>query len=113
MDPPGQVLRDLQFVLDERLVDDQLRHGRGQLPPLPLFNLALERFEIALDSVHADGKGILDREVLGVLRENRREHAWDNVNNWGQGQAGSCDHRPLNVDEILPASLLSLSQGRQ
>jgi hypothetical protein len=39
----------------------------------PLFNLALERFEIALDSVHADGKRILDREILGMLRENRRE----------------------------------------
>jgi hypothetical protein len=80
MYPPGQVLRDLQFVLDERLVDDQLRHRGGQLPPLPLFNLALERFEIALDSVHADGKRILDRKVLGMLREDRREHARDNVN---------------------------------
>ena len=86
MDPPGQVLRDLQFVLDERLLNDQLRHRGGQLPPLPLFNLALERFEIALDSVHADGKRILDREVLGMLREDRREHARDNVNDSGQAR---------------------------
>ena len=70
---PRQVLRKPQFVLDERLVDDQLRHRGGQLPPLPLFNLAFEGLEVALDSVYADGKRILNREVLGMLREDRRE----------------------------------------
>jgi hypothetical protein len=38
VDPSGQVLRDPRLVLDERLLDDQLRHRGGELPPLPLFN---------------------------------------------------------------------------
>ena len=86
MDPPGQVLRNSQFLFDEGLVDDQLRHRGGQLPALPLFGLAPERLEVALDSVDTDGERILDREVPRMLRENRRERAWNNVNDSGQAR---------------------------
>ena len=40
---PRQVLRKPQFVLDERLVDQQLCRSRRQLQRLPFFDLLLQR----------------------------------------------------------------------
>jgi len=40
---PRQVLRKPRFVLDERLVDQQLGRSHGQLQRSPLLNLLLQR----------------------------------------------------------------------
>jgi hypothetical protein len=68
-DPPRQVLRKPQFVLDERLVDQQLCRGRGQLHRPPLLHLLLQRPEVPLHPIDADGQAVFQREVLGMLRE--------------------------------------------
>ena len=41
----------------------------------PQFNLALQRFEVPLNPVHADGERINQVEALGMLGEDRREIA--------------------------------------
>src|ERR1035438_9169299 len=72
---PRQVLRKPQFVLDERLVDQQLCRSRRQLQRLPFFDLLLQRPEVSLHLIDADGQTVFDREVLRMLSENGSVHA--------------------------------------
>ena len=73
MNIPGESARNTQFVLDERPINHQLRLLVGDLTGSPGLNLLAERIEISLNPVHADRKRIDNREVLRMLRENRRE----------------------------------------
>lgn len=50
----GEVLRSLQFALDERLVDDHLRGHIRQFAPLPGLHLFSHRLKVALHSVNAN-----------------------------------------------------------
>jgi hypothetical protein len=54
-------------------------HDHGDLRLSRAFNLALHRFEVPLDAVHANSKRVNQVEVLTVLRQHRRKHAVDNV----------------------------------
>jgi hypothetical protein len=57
----------LQLAIDERRVEDQLRRVVGDLGSSPQLNLALQRFEVPLDSVHADRQGVNQIEVFVCL----------------------------------------------
>ena len=59
--------------------EDQFGPLIGDLRLPPVFNLALHRFEVPLDSVHSDGKSINQIEALAVLGQDWREHPRDNV----------------------------------
>ena len=60
--------------------DSGSRYGViGDLRLSPRLNLALQRFEVPLNPVHADRECINQVEALGVLGQDRREHASDNV----------------------------------
>jgi hypothetical protein len=59
------------------MVITRLKPRTVRLPPQ--FNLALQGLEIPLDSVHAYRERINQVEALGVLGQDRREHAGDNV----------------------------------
>ena len=54
MNPAVEVVRDLQFRLDEGSVDDELRRGVGELGVAPAVNLLHHRPEVALHLVYAD-----------------------------------------------------------
>jgi hypothetical protein len=64
----------LQSSVNERGVEDQLRGIVGDLRP-PQFDLALQRLEVPLNSVHANRERTNEIEALGVLGKHRREHA--------------------------------------
>ena len=70
-----QVLGRLQFAFNERPVDDEfgLIVGDPRLPPAR--HLLGQRSEVPLDAIDADGQGIEDAEVFGVLGQDRREVA--------------------------------------
>ena len=76
---PRQVLGKTQFVLDERLVDQQLCRSRRQLHRLPFLDLLLQRPEVPLHPVDADGQAVFQREVLGMLREHGSVRACDDL----------------------------------
>ena len=60
-------------------VEDQLRLGIVDLSLAPCPDLALYRLEVPLDAVYTNGERIDEVEALGVLGQDRREHARDNV----------------------------------
>jgi hypothetical protein len=68
-----------QLAVNKRRIEDQPCGIVGDLPLPPQFNLALQGFEIPLDSVHAYRERVNQVEALGVLGQDRREHAGDNV----------------------------------
>ena len=75
MDRPSQVLGHFQIGLDERAVDDQLRLNVGELGVPPSVHLLAHAVEIPLHLVDADGECVLQREVFGVLGQDRLEIA--------------------------------------
>lgn len=68
-----------QLAVNERGVEHQPRRIVGDLRLPPQFNLALQRLEVPLNSVHADRERINEIEALGVLGKYRREIARDNI----------------------------------
>jgi len=64
-----------QLAVNERGVEDQPRRIVGDLRLPPQFNLALQRLEVPLNSVHANRERINEIEALGVPGQDRREHA--------------------------------------
>src|SRR5260370_30397644 len=72
MNVPGQVPGYLKFSFDEGSIDDDLRGFVRKLSCVPSFDLPAHRFEVPLHAVDADGKAILQREVLAVFRQNGR-----------------------------------------
>jgi hypothetical protein len=73
------MLRHLQVGFDEGAVDEQLRFDLGKLGFLPAFDLLPQAIEVALHFVNADGERVLQREVFGMLGQDRLERAWDNA----------------------------------
>ena len=63
-----------QLAVNERGVEDQLRRIVGDLCLPPQFNLALQRLEVPLNSVHANRERINQIEAFGVLGKHWREH---------------------------------------
>jgi len=64
-------------AVDERRVGDQLRRVIGDLDLPPGLQLALQRFEVPLNS--ADRERVNPVEALGMLGQHRHEVARDNV----------------------------------
>jgi hypothetical protein len=64
-----------QLAVNKCRVEDQLRRPVGDLRLPPRLNLALQRFEVPLNPVHADRECVNQVEALGVLGQDRREHA--------------------------------------
>ena len=62
-----EVFRGLQFAIDKRSIEDQLRTLIGDLSTAPLLDLVLHRLKVPLDAVYAHGKRIDQVEVLAVL----------------------------------------------
>ena len=60
MDTPRQVLGKPGLLLDERLIDQKLCRGRGQLQGTPFLDLLLQRSEVPLHAVHADGQAVFE-----------------------------------------------------
>jgi hypothetical protein len=54
VDGPSQMLRSLQFALDENLVDHDFRCHIGEFTPLLRLDLFSHWIEVPLHSVHAD-----------------------------------------------------------
>src|SRR5215469_9582499 len=69
MDSPCQVLGKARLLLDERLVDEQLSRSRRQLHASPFLYLLLQGSKVPLHAINANGQAVLQREVLGVLRQ--------------------------------------------
>jgi hypothetical protein len=78
-----QALRCVQLAINKCRVEDQLRCVIGDLGLPPGLHLALQRFEVPLNSVHADRERVNQVEALGMLGQYRREIAWDNVSKLG------------------------------
>jgi hypothetical protein len=70
-----QTSRRFQLAVDERRVEDQLRRVVGDLRLPPQFHLALQGLEVPLNPVHSDRERVNQVEALGVLGQDRREHA--------------------------------------
>ena len=64
---PRQMAGDFELSLDESPIDSELRGFIGQLACAPSIHLPSHRFEVALHAVNADGKAVLQSEILGVL----------------------------------------------
>src|SRR5579864_629712 len=87
---PGRV----QLAVDECGIEDQLGPLIGELCLPPVFDLALNGFEVPLDSVHSDGKSINQIEALAVLGQDRSEvaaerhvGAYENTQACGEAEA--------------------------
>jgi hypothetical protein len=65
--PPRQVFGKSRLVLDEGLVDQQLGRSRRQLQRSPFLDLLLQRNEVPLHPIDADGQAVFMREVLRML----------------------------------------------
>jgi hypothetical protein len=74
MDFGQQASWRFQLAVDEGRVEDQLRRVVGDLRLPRQFDLALQRFEVPLNPVHADRERINQVEALGVLGQDRSEH---------------------------------------
>jgi hypothetical protein len=70
MHSPREVLGKPRLLLDEGLIDQQLGRRRGQLHRTPLVHLLLQRPEVPLHPIDADGQAVFEREVLGMLSQN-------------------------------------------
>jgi hypothetical protein len=79
VDRARQVLRKVDLPLDERLVDDELCLNPRKLRFAPALHLLRHRPEIPLHVRDADFKCMDQIQMLAVLREHRRENAWDNI----------------------------------
>ena len=70
-----QALGSIELAVNECRVEDQLCLGIGDLRLAPRLGLALHRLKVPLNAVHSDGQRIDQVEALGVLGQDRREHA--------------------------------------
>ena len=61
-----------RLVLDEGLIDEQFCRRVRQLHRLPLLNLLLQGAEVPLHAVDSHCQAVLQQEVFGVFREDRR-----------------------------------------
>ncbi len=61
--------------------NDQLCAFIRKARSLPCFDLFPHGFEVPPHSVDSNGKHVHKTDVLGVLSEHAREHAWDNLPN--------------------------------
>ena len=77
--PSRQMLGKPGLFLDECLVDQQLGRRAGQLHSSPLINLLFQRTKVPLDPVDTNGQAVLQREVLGMLGQNRGIRTLDDV----------------------------------
>ena len=73
VDIAGKGARNAEIPFDERLIYNQFYLFIREVPGTPGFDLIAKRIEIALNPVHPDRERIHDREVLRMLRQNRRE----------------------------------------
>jgi hypothetical protein len=73
------MLGRLQIPFDERAIDDEFGGLVCKLLLAPLLRLPAHGLEVALHAVDADGEAVLQREVLGMLGQDRSERARDNV----------------------------------
>ena len=71
MHSPRQVFGKPSLLLDERLVDQQFGGSCGQVHSPPLLDLVLQRPEVTLHPIQTNGQAVLQREVLGMLGQNR------------------------------------------
>lgn len=67
------MLWDVQFALDEGLVDDQLRAFVRKAGPFPSLDLLSHRLEVPLHAVHADGEDVYEIQVLAMFSEHGSE----------------------------------------
>ena len=65
-----------QLAVNKRRIEDQLRCLVSDLRLPPRLNLPLQRLEVPLNPVHSDRERINQVETLGVLGQDRREHAY-------------------------------------
>ena len=65
----------IELASHKRRVEDQLRRVIGDLGLPPGLHLALQRFEVPLNPVHADRERVNQVKALGVLGQDRREDA--------------------------------------
>jgi hypothetical protein len=70
---------NLQFALNEGLIDDHLCGDVGQFRLPPDFDLLAHRLEIPLHPVHADRNRVDQREGLRMFCEHRRKVAMNNM----------------------------------
>jgi hypothetical protein len=73
VDPPSEVSRNIQFALDERLVDDHFGGYVGEFGLTPRFDLPTHRLEVPLHPVHSYGDCIDKGKRLRVLGKHRGE----------------------------------------
>ncbi len=97
----SSLLRDIQVAFDERLVDDHLDGDVAEFRLPPCLDLLAHRLEILLHTVHANRDRVHKRKALGMLREQRLKHAWDNVakpaGTHAPSQAPNVRHQQCNV----------------
>jgi hypothetical protein len=70
-----QALGSVQLALNECRVEGHLRRRIGDLGLAPALDLPPHRLEVTLDAVYSDRQRIDQIETLGVLGQDRREHA--------------------------------------
>src|SRR6185437_1006937 len=100
-----QTARSFKPAVDESRIEDELGAFIGDLGLSPAFDLALHRFEVALNAIDSDSKRIDQVEVLAVLRKNRRKVATEghvrtdeNADACGHAQAQRFVVRVANAD---------------
>jgi hypothetical protein len=69
------MFRRLKFVLDERLLDDDLCRDVREFTSLPRFHLPAHRFEVALHAITPDRYAVDHRQRLRVFCQHRRKVA--------------------------------------
>ena len=75
MDISGQMPGSFELSGDKGSIDDEPRRIVGDLQTAPLFDVLAHGLEVPLHAIHADGQGIQNGKVLGVLGQHRREFA--------------------------------------
>ena len=81
MDNAGKMFWCLQTAFDERLVDDELGSGAGELLRQPLLRLQPHRLEVALHAVDADGQAVLREKFFECLANTGVNAPGANVSN--------------------------------
>ncbi|MBZ5505132.1 MAG: hypothetical protein LAO78_06575 [Acidobacteriia bacterium] len=75
MDFGEQSSRRFELAVNERGVEDHFAVSSVILRLPPGLHLALQRVEVPLNPVHSDRERVDQSETLGVLGQDRREHA--------------------------------------
>ena len=79
MHRPRQGFGHLQPAFDERLVDDELGGNIRELGLFPGLDLEAHALKVPLHLVYADGKRVLQGEVLRVFGEHGLKGAMNNI----------------------------------